>query len=174
MIRHHFRDLPIGRKLTLIALPICATGLLLAFVAVTWLSAVTLRRGTEQQTRSLAAVVAENSAGALSFSDAENAGRTLHGLAATPGIVLACLYQSGEPGSEPGLLATYGPQAASRCPPRPVEQPGRNRLQVLQPVRAGGELIGHLLLERDLCVLRRQTEVTFATSFASFLLALLL
>ena len=174
MIRHHFRDLPIGRKLTLIALPICAAGLLLAFVAVTWLSAATLRRGTEQQTRSLAAVVAENSAGALSFSDAENAGRTLRGLAATPGIVLACLYQSGEPGTEPGLLATYGLQAASRCPPRPLEQPGRNRLQVLQPVRAGGDLIGHLLLERDLSDLRRQTEVTIATSFASFVLALLL
>ncbi|MDP3856687.1 MAG: HAMP domain-containing sensor histidine kinase, partial [Stagnimonas sp.] len=37
-----------------------------------------------------------------------------------------------------------------------------------------GELIGHLLLERDLSDLRRQTEVTIATSFASFVLALLL
>lgn len=177
MIRSQaFRDLPIRRKLTWVVLPISAVGLLLALVTVGWLSASSLRRQTEDQTRSLAVVVGDNTAGALSFSDAENASRTLNGLAAIPSVALACLYQRDAEGGAGRQLAAFRRPGEAVCPAEPpaVAVSMGGRLRVLQPVRVAEEEIGLLLLERDLSELHQQIRLELLGSASIFLLVLIL
>ncbi|MBI2382902.1 MAG: HAMP domain-containing protein [Gammaproteobacteria bacterium] len=169
-----FRDLPIGRKLVIIVLPISGFGLMLALLAVSVHSGYNLRRDIERQTASLAQVVGDNTAGALSFGDAPGAARTLAGLAAIPSIRRACLYATGADLGA-GLLAAYPADAAESCPSWPLQErapSGRNTLEVLAPVVVAGEPIGRLYLERDLGELRRQLWVQAGAGLLVFALAL--
>jgi len=86
------RNLPIGRKLTLIAMVAAAAGLLLAAGALIWLAYQSELKASERSLQTIGSLMAANSTAALSFNDPAPAREVLGTLQATPAIVRACLF----------------------------------------------------------------------------------
>src|SRR5580698_8046434 len=90
-------DMSLRRKQTLIIMTTSLVVLLLACAAFSIYEAMTFRTTTVQNLATLADIVDDNSAAALSRHDAKSAEETLSALQAEPGIIGACIYsKSGE------------------------------------------------------------------------------
>ena len=172
-----FRDLPLERKLILIAGVTAGLSLLLACGAFLAHEIGTARGHALAQVRSVAGVVARSSRAAVSFGDERAAARTLEALAAEPPIGLACLVDaSGR------VLAAWAPEKeGSAC--REVAWPESHRFEgrhllLTQPVVLDGERIGALHLRYEMAsfrdLLARYAAIAFAVMGASLALAFLL
>jgi signal transduction histidine kinase/CheY-like chemotaxis protein len=119
----------------------------LACSAVLAASIVVLRDNIEEDTASLAQVIAENSAGAVAFQDRAAGGRILASLHTKDSLLSAALYDS-----VGGLLAEYrrpgsgAPLPAFSGRDRVIE--GRS-LVIRRPVRYDGEHLGTVALCAD-------------------------
>src|SRR5688572_31733350 len=89
-----FRDIPLKRKLTLINLLASGVALLLACTAFVTHELMTVREASVDDLTRAAAIIAHNSAAALTFDDAGSAAETLQSLSTEPKIVGAALYTS--------------------------------------------------------------------------------
>src|SRR5687767_11252774 len=97
-----FRDASLKRKLTVIIMVTSSAALLVATACVLINDAVTLRRTTAAELRTLGRVIGANCTAALTFDDANSAGETLAALKARPAVVFACIY-----GKDGAVFATY-------------------------------------------------------------------
>ena len=115
---------PLHRTLVTMALAVAATALVVAVaglvVAETW----QYRNRAAGETQMLASVLAENSAAAVLFDDADEARQILASVAVHAAVRRACLYRSGA-----GLFASYARDGGAPCPPAAapavVVDPGR-------------------------------------------------
>jgi signal transduction histidine kinase len=150
-----FTDLAISRKLTLLFT--VASGMaLLVFAGALWIyQSAAYRQALGHEMSTLAETLADNSAAALAFHDAESAEETLMLLRAEPRVSCACLYRTGNV-----RAAIYWQGGQGRqCP----AQPGPDRLifseahlTVVKTARLRGETVGQLWLLVDLSDLYRQ------------------
>ena len=145
-----FRDMSIGRKITVIILTTSFLKLLLVCAAIGAYDLHIFRQMTELDMATLADVIAGNSTAALTFHDTRAAQDVLSALRAEPHVTAACIYGgNGEP------FATYRRDKIGLRPvpasPRPYgTYLYHDHLAEFRPIRLAGEAIGVVYLESDM------------------------
>lgn len=163
------QDMPIRRKLTLIAAVPAATSL----IFVVLLSMVYLwfqhRGDLEKTTHSQASIVAANAASAMLFNDAKAAGHILEALGAFESIEFAMLYDR-----QGRIFALFTPAGQSVPHPHPAPPEYLHvftaaHLDVFHPLFIGGERIGTIHVRSSLGHVYRQMALGAAVVLASAL-----
>jgi two-component system NtrC family sensor kinase len=144
------RDVPIRRKLTIIVMLAIWSALLVAALASVAYQIIGYRHGMVHSMSSIALMVGDNSAAALSFNDPISARQTLQSLGAHPHITGAALYDA-----HGRLFATYESPARKAPLRAPQVRPdghrfGRNAFELFRGVTVAGEPAGTVYIESDL------------------------
>jgi signal transduction histidine kinase len=168
-MRHWFASLPIHRKLITMALAVSACALLAATVGLLAFDIARFRTQAVEDARALAQVIAENSAAAIEFDDADAARMTLSSVRVRPVVSRACVYRKN--GS---LLAEYRGQGGQPCPQTPLGAVAWDAVSTVVPVRWNGRMVGSVYVERALADLGRRVAVTASAGGLVLLLAGLL
>jgi signal transduction histidine kinase len=162
-------NVPIRRKLMLIALLTTGGTLLLAGSALILFNVLRFRKEMVADLTSLADVVARNSTAVLAFADPGAGAETLRSLSARKPIVAAALYDR-----EGKLFARYQPGLELAFP----AWPGRDGsaaidggFVVFHPVVLKGERIGTVYLRSDLSELTSRIQVQVIAVGAVFLVS---
>jgi methyl-accepting chemotaxis protein len=143
-------DVPIKRKLTIIAMFTTTLALTLACATFTIYDQVVLRRDLIRDLSSTAEMIGLNSASALSFSDPGAAEETLKSLGAHRNVMAACVY-----GRDGGVFARYYRAGGEQRPFPTVAGAeraafGLNRLVLVRRIHFDGEDIGAVYVRSDL------------------------
>jgi signal transduction histidine kinase len=171
---HWFKDISIKRKLTVIVMATSAAALLMAGAATIIYERVTFPKSLAQHLASLADVVGNNSAAAILFKDETAAAETLHGLRATPNIMMAQVYRK-----DGSVLASYvrvGEPMATLSPTQPTfsqETITADHVDVFRPIFVGAERVGGIGLRSDLTEVKVRLAAYAQTWLAVFLVSLL-
>jgi signal transduction histidine kinase len=144
-MKRWFARLPIHRKLVAIALLVTTAALVVATAGLLALDLVRFRRTALAETTTLAQVVAENTAAAVTFKDVDAATTTLASVRVRSAVTRACLYLP-----DGTLFAGYERSPAFDClaeRPAPVN---RATVAGTAPVTSNGRIIGTVYIEREL------------------------
>jgi signal transduction histidine kinase len=163
------RNVPIRRKLMLIALLTTGGTLLIAGSALILFNVVRFRNEMVADLTSLADVMARNSTAALSFLDPGAGADTLRSLSARKPIVAAALYDN-----QGKLFARYPQGPDVGFPARPGPDTAHfvdGGLVVFHPVTLKGERIGTVYLRSDLSELITRIKVQALAVGAVFLVS---
>jgi signal transduction histidine kinase len=163
------RNVPIRRKLMLIALLTTGGTLLLAGSALILFSVLRFRDEMVADITSLADVVARNSTAVLSFLDPGAGTDTLRSLSARKPIVAAALYDS-----QGKFFAHYQQLKGAKFPVRPGPDKAvfiDGGLVVFHPIILKGERIGTVYLRSDLSELTARIKVQALAVGAVFLVS---
>ncbi len=160
-----FASLPIHRKLIAMALVVSACSLLAATIGL--LAFDTARFRTQAADDAL--VIAENTAAAIEFDDAEAASVTLSSVRVRPVVSRACVYRR-----DGTVLAQYHSAGQKPCPTVPGNLLGWDAVASVVPVRWNGQTVGTVYVERALVDLGSRVAVTAAAGGLVLLLAGLL
>jgi signal transduction histidine kinase len=151
----NFRDISIRRKLTWAIMLTSTTVLLLTGLAFMTYELTTFRSRIQANVRTVADIIALNSAAALAFHHTNDAHLVLDSLRAYPNALHAALYTP-----DGQLFASY---KASSAPSVPLIAPARNAVRfegshylIFQPVIYGGKLQGTFYLKYSLASLYEQ------------------
>ncbi len=147
----------IKRKLTLIIMLTCCVALVLACAAILFFEIAGTRQILKHNTQVMADVIGANSSAALSFKDKTAAKETLAALRAEPYVLSACLYtQEGE------VFATYYREGTKQAAPPPPRDEGLTfedaTLNLFHKIRFDGEMIGTVLIQSDLRLIRERLQ----------------
>lgn len=157
---------PLHRTLVTMALAVAATALVVAVaglvVAVTW----QYRNRAAGETQMLASVLAENSAAAVLFDDADEARQILASVAVHAAVRRACLYRSGA-----GLFAAFARDGGAPCPPAARPQSSWTMVAQVAPIVRNGRTVGEVHVERGLTGLWTSLLVTSATGLLMLIVA---
>lgn len=144
------RDVPIRRKLSIIVMLATWASLVSAALATAAYQIVGYHDGMVHSMSSIALMIGDNSAAAMSFNDPMAARQTLQSLSAHPHITGAALYDA-----RGRLFATY--EAPGRAAPfvaPPVQPEGHrfkvNAFELFRGVTLAGESAGTVYVESDL------------------------
>jgi signal transduction histidine kinase len=163
------RNVPIRRKLMLIALLTTGGTLLIAGSALILFNVLRFRKEMVADLTSLADVMARNSTAALSFQDPGSGADTLRSLSARKPIVAAALYDR-----QGKLFARYPQGTEVKFPVRPGPDqaaPIDGGLIVFHPVVLKGERVGTVYLRSDLSELTARIKVQAIAVGAVFLVS---
>ncbi len=169
----NLRDRPIRQKIMLVIMLISGVVLLLAFAALFYFQAYTLRQQSAHELAVIGKITAHNCANAVMFKDEDAAAQILVGLKTMPEIVSARLELMDRQG-----LAFFGAARdeiyikAARS--QEGFQVGGNRILFAQPVLLNGKREGTLYLLADLHTMTSQLLRLFGGIFALVLAASLL
>jgi len=172
---HHFGDLSIRHKLTVLFMAISGFTALALSCPVAIHDVMTFRHAVSQNLGVLGDVLAGNSTAALTFRDAESARDVLRALRAEPNVTAACIYTlDGKP------FAKYARDGKDSdfIPPLPqaeTTQFKNGHLIQFRKIVLTGETVGTLYLESDLGRLHERLRgytITFvSTLLVTFCLA---
>jgi two-component system, NtrC family, sensor kinase len=169
----NLRDRPIRQKITLVIMLISSVVLLLAFAALFWFQAYTLRQQSAHELAVVGEMTAHNCAATVMFKDEDAAAQILSGLKTMPQIVSARLELT-----DGQQLAFFGAarddvdiKAARLDAGFHVDG---NRILLVQPVLLNGKREGTLYLLADLRAMTSQLLRLYGSIFALVLVASLL
>ncbi|HEX4645008.1 MAG TPA: ATP-binding protein [Verrucomicrobiae bacterium] len=156
-----FQDIPIRQKLTVIIMVASTAALLLVAAGFVAYDLGTFRKKMVDELSTLAAIIGDRSAAALSFKNQAVAQDVLHALVYQKHIAAAALYDDN------AKLFVQFPTNATAAnfpdPPKSGAAPqfgpdrlGRNGLMLFHKIYAGSDFVGTLYLESDL---RAQNEL---------------
>ena len=156
------RNLPIQRKLTTIVLLIASVSLLTTCLAFLTYDLVSFRKSIIEQTRTVADLVAANSAAALLFNDEKAAEEILSALKADETIVTAGLYNATN-----RLFAIYRSHGSANLLPRKPSREGydfnNGYFEMFSPVIKDRVRVGTLYIKSDLHPLFDRVKVYVST-----------
>src|SRR6185437_14728551 len=159
---HLLRDVPIRRKLTLITVLACGLALLIAGLALVAYERMVFRSSMVSELSTTAAMIADNSSAALTFSDPASARQTLRSLSANPHVVGAAIYDlKGAVFAKyqrSGLPGPFTPPAAQR---RNLEVFTSDHLKLFYGIVLDGERVGTVYIESDLAEMRARVQRYF-------------
>ncbi|MDQ3115314.1 MAG: ATP-binding protein [Verrucomicrobiota bacterium] len=169
----NLRDRPIRQKIMLVIMLISGVVLLLAFAALFYFQAYTLRQQSAHELAVVGEITAHNCAAAVMFKDEDAAAQILGGLKTMPQIVSARLELM-----DRQRLAFFGAardeiEIRSARPEAGFQIHG-NRILLAQPVLLNGKREGTLYLLADLHAMTAQLLRLFGGIFALVLAASLL
>ena len=151
----YFRDISIGRKLTLDILAASIVPLVIAAALVFGYELASLRARAVRDLAARAELLAVSTRATLEFNDAERAVETLATLRARPEMFAAGLYTP-----DGRVFASYrrADAAAFAFPRLPAGDAGtarpiENHLELFHPIRSGRDTVGHVYLRSDLAML---------------------
>ncbi len=160
-----FRDLPIRKKMLVLTLVVCSAILFVAGTSFFAFQVFDFRSNFQNNTETLAGIIANNSTAALQFKDASAAEEVIGSLKAVPNVVSASLVQP-----DGTLLAKYGQaedtNAWSQFPPFRATRFSGGELLLTEPVMLDGQQVGTLYL-------RSNFSHTFLRLMAFYLLVIL-
>ena len=169
----NLRDRPIRQKITLVIMLISGVVLLLAFAALFYFQAYTLRQQSVHELAVVGEITAHNCAAAVMFKDEDAAAQILSGLKTMPQIVSARL----EP-MDRQRLAFFGSARDDIDIRSAQSQAGfqieGNRILLAQPVLLNGKREGTLYLVADLHAMTAQLLRLYGGIFGLVLAASLL
>jgi PAS domain S-box-containing protein len=169
----NLRDRPIRQKIMLVIMLISGAVLLLAFAALFYFQAYTLRQQSAHELAVVGQITAHNCAAAVMFKDEDAAAEILSGLKTMPQIVSARLELM-----DRQRLAFFGGTRDENdirsAPTAAGFQIGGNRILLAQPVLLNGKREGTLYLLADLHAMTSQLLRLFGGIFALVLAASLL
>jgi signal transduction histidine kinase/ActR/RegA family two-component response regulator len=161
-----FAKLPIHQKLMAIALAVTTTALLVAMLGLIVVDLWRYRTTALDETMSTASVIAENTAAAVEFKDAQAARASLETVSVRPAIRRACLYLA-----DGSLFAGFGRSSEFECPPaRPTTAPWRI-ISARAPVTSADRTIATVYVERELTAIWTTIAVTVFSGLVILLLA---
>ncbi len=168
-----FPDLSIARKLTLFGVLAASAALLLAGLAFGAYEVASYRDVAVHELSAEARIIATHTAGALSFDDPRTAEETLRALAAEPNVAAAAIYDR-----RGRLFAGYahaGSPAAypTKVPPAPAHVFAEGHVDLFEPVRLDGEVLGTVFIRSELIEMRARLA-RYGEIFAAVLLLSLL
>ncbi|MBA3544195.1 MAG: hypothetical protein H0T83_07145, partial [Chthoniobacterales bacterium] len=167
------RDRPIRQKIMLVIMLISGVVLLLAFAALFYFQAYTLRQQSAHELAVVGEITAHNCAAAVMFKDEDAAAQILSGLKTMPQIVSARLELM-----DRQRLAFFGAARdeveIKSARPQAGFQINGNRILLAQPVLLNGKREGTLYLLADLHAMTAQLLRLFGGIFALVLAASLL
>lgn len=177
-----FQDIPIKRKLTVIIMIASTVALLLVAAGFATYDLATFRGKMVDDVSTLAKIIGDRSAAALSFRDQTVARDTLHALVFQKHIAAAALYDA-----DGKLFARYPTNAtAIRFPVSPESDSaqfgqdplGRGGLMIYHKIYAGPDFVGTAYLESDLREINQRFEryagIVLLLTLASWLVTLFL
>ncbi|HEX6090440.1 MAG TPA: ATP-binding protein [Gemmatimonadales bacterium] len=145
------RDLPVGRKLTLIIMAATGWSLFFAAVGVVVYDITTLRPRTRADLAAQAALIGMNSTAALAFDDPASGAENLRTLASRPELAATIYDSAGR------VFASHPEGAAPLAGPFEVrEEFTSSELTLTRPILSEGEPIGWLMLRADIPPLRQR------------------
>ena len=172
-----FRDLPIARKLTLLAMAPCVLALVIACVAIASYEMIVFRHSMVDALTSTADSTSYSSSAALAFGDKAGATRVLGSLKAHRHVVAAVLYD------DMGNVFAQYQRAGLRGKfvPPPVSPDGyrfaSDRMDLYRSVSFNNEHLGTLYVQSDLdemyARLYRYLVIAVVVVIAAALVALL-
>jgi len=163
-VKHWFLALPIHRKLTAVALCVSVAALMSAAIGLTLFDLVRYRTVAVNDAYALARVVAENSAAAVVFEDAEAARATLASVGVRPNIIRACVYRA-----DGSILAGFTRGTGESCDPS-LERSGWLTVVRRAPVTRNGRVLGAALVERELTSLGARLTAALTTGVVMLLI----
>jgi PAS domain S-box-containing protein len=167
------RDRPIRQKIMLVIMFISSTVLLLAFAALFYFQAYTLRQQSAHELAVVGEITAHNCAAAVMFKDEDAAAQILSGLKTMPQIVSARLELMDQ--QQLAFLGTARDKTEIRAArSKAGYQVDGNRILLSQPVLLNGKREGTLYLLADLQAMTSQLLRLFGGIFALVLGASLL
>src|SRR5687767_11473820 len=147
----------IKRKLTLIIMLTCSVALIVACAAILIFEHAGTRQMLKHNTQVMANVIGANSSAALSFKDKNAAKETLSALRAEPYVLSACLYNR-----EGEVFATYDREGIKATVPPPAGDEGltfgATTLNLFHKIILDGEIIGTVLIQSDLRLIRERLK----------------
>lgn len=144
------RNVPLERKLIIITMLSSGIAVLLACLTFAIYDINALRQNIDNDLKTTAIIIANNSAAALAFNDSDAALQTLQSLTTHPHIVAAVVYDSAD-----HVFATYRNPSFKKKFVAPAAQPGAKIfdgefLRMFEPVNLAGENIGTVFVQSDL------------------------
>ncbi|HZI32057.1 MAG TPA: CHASE sensor domain-containing protein, partial [Candidatus Binatia bacterium] len=177
-----FQDIPIRQKLTVIIMIASTVALLLVAAGFVAYDLVTFRKKMVNDLSTLAKIIGDRSAAALSFRDQAVARDTLHALVFQKHIAAAALYDA-----DGKLFAQYPTNAAAAgfpISPEPddahfgPDRLGRSGLMIYHKIYAAPDFVGTVYLESDLREIKQRFEryagIVLLLTLASWLVTLFL
>jgi signal transduction histidine kinase/ActR/RegA family two-component response regulator len=166
-----FKDISIKGKLTLRTMIASTVALLLVSGGIVACELITGRQAMTRDLSTLAAIIGDRSAAALSFNDKADAKETLAALNAKKHVLAAALYDTN------GRLFTQferggGQNLFPAWPEKPGARIERDHFVLFHEIRLDGEVVGTLYLKSDLDEMHQRSE-RYAMIVAGFLLACL-
>ena len=162
------RNVPIRRKLMLIAMLTTGGALLLAGAALIYFDVARFKKEMASDLTTLADIVAQNSTAALSFRDEADATETLQALRPQGSIVAAAIYDD-----QGRAFVRYDPKGGMIFPARPENRADAyfrdGALVVFRRIELKGQRIGTVYLRSNLAELSGRVKVQAATVGAVFL-----
>ena len=161
-------NLSIRSKLTLVTMIACGAAIVVACGSFASFDVLAARQAMLDQMRTEAAIIADNSTASLSFSDENDAARTLSWLSGQPSVQVACLFKiDGRP------LATYTREKQFRAliPPNTLAETARfgsGYLEVFRPVLLQGMPVGTVYLRSDLRQLHMRVQQNAVVLISAF------
>jgi PAS domain S-box-containing protein len=128
--------LPIRRKLAMVIVVVCSVSLAIACGALFWFQSVIFRENYVAELKSIASVVAKNSAAALIFEDKEAAREILKTLRVNKQVADACVFDT-----QGKVFARFDVRSGGSQRPPPNFKDGINY--------AGGDIVLYLPVEHD-------------------------
>lgn len=165
------RDIPIRRKVMLVAMVTATVALLTAGIGIVAADSILSRTQLERDLSTLTKIVADNSTAALAFDDPQAAAQTLGSLRVRSHVVGACIYRANGT-----ILAQYRRDGSFRCPPPGSGNQVRTmggELAASQAIVLGGKQIGMLMLCYDLGELAERRRLYGAVVLGVLLVSIL-
>jgi signal transduction histidine kinase/ActR/RegA family two-component response regulator len=157
---------PLHRTLVTMALAVAATALVVAVAGLVVAEAWQYRDRAAGETQVLASVLAENSAAAVLFDDADEARQILASVAVHAAVRRACLYRTGA-----GLFAAFARGGGAPCPPAARPQSSWSMVAQVAPIVRNGRTVGEVHVERGLTDLWTSLLVASGTGLLMLLVA---
>ena len=167
-MRRWFDALPVDRKLMVMAVAVSAMALLTVGTGLLLVDVWRYRTSAEDDVTTLARIVAENTAAAVTFGDVAAAQDTLSTVRVRIAVTRACIYLP-----DGRLFTSYARSAEEMCPPADPHVQTFNRFGVSVPIVRNGRTWGSVYVERDLPDLWRRVLVTAAAAAPMLALAVM-
>ena len=168
-MRRWFDALPVHRKLVIMSVVVSAIAVLLVGTGLLLVDVWRYRTNAIDDITTLASVVAENTAAAVTFNDPAAAQETLSTVRVRFAVTRACIYLP-----DGTLFVRYGRSPADTCPPTNPRVETFNRFGVSVPIVRNGRTWGSVYVERDLPDLGRRVLVTATAAAPALALAVIL
>ena len=143
------KDMPLRRKVTLIAVTASSISLLMACLMFMVNERITFPKVMARNLSNLGQIIGDGSTAALSFNDAKSAQDLLSNLKANPHILSACLYDA-----KGAVFAQYHSDKVPEWAAPPVQAAGtqfsNGTMKLFQDVMLGTDKAGTIYLESDM------------------------
>ena len=166
-MKRWFERLPIHRKLVASALFITAVALAVATLGLSAFDLWRYRAGAADDADAWASVLAENTAAAVMFNQADAAEEILQSVRVRDIVTRACIFLPD------GQLFAGFARTSVTCPPRIPSSNAWNGMAGTAPITKNGRIHGTVVVERSLANLQQRLLLTTLVGLAMFAIAAL-